>query len=136
VELVVKNLEAKGAKVIGNSIETDGTGEVSLILTMAESASSIEGVALREGKPFAGAMILLMPKNERDRPRLVRRDQSDSDGTFHLGAVLYGKYTLLALEHGWDMEWSKPEVLKPFLEKAQKLEITERQPKFVTIEVQ
>ncbi len=72
------------------------------------------GVALRNGKPFAGAMIVLVPADPVHNQILFRRDQSDSDGTFTL-SVVPGKYTLLALENGWELEWSDPAVLKPYM---------------------
>ncbi len=135
-DLVVEKIEAKGAKVAGRTIETDGTQEVSVVVTVAEGSSSIEGTVLKNGKPFAGAMVLLMPENHKDWERLVRRDQSDSDGTFRLAAILPGRYALMALENGWGVEWSKPEVLQPFLAKAQKLEIGAAQGPRVVLEVQ
>jgi Carboxypeptidase regulatory-like domain len=135
-DAVVKQIEAKGAKITGTTIETDGSQEVDLIVTVARSANAIAGVARKDGKPFAGAMILLMPENSKDWERLVRRDQSDSDGSFRLSTILPGKYALIALENGWDLEWSKPGVLQPFLAKAQKLEIGEGQIEPVALEVQ
>ena len=135
-DVVVRRIEAKGAKVTGMTIETEGSQEVSLLVTVAQVANAMDGTALKQGKPFAGAMILLIPENRKDWDRLVRRDQSDSDGTFHLATIAPGKYTLLAVEDGWEMEWSKREVLEPFLAKAQKLEIGERPMSPVTVEVQ
>jgi hypothetical protein len=135
-DVVVKKIEAKGAKVSGTTIETAGNQEVSLIVTVAEGSLAIAGTVLKNGKPFAGAMVLLMPENHKDWERLVRRDQSDSDGTFRLAAIFPGNYALIALANGWDLEWSKPEVLQPFLAKAQKLEIGEAQGSPLVLEVQ
>jgi carboxypeptidase family protein len=135
-DLAVKNIEAKGAKVAGTTITTDGSQEVSLIVTAARISGAIEGTAVKNGKVFAGAMILLMPENGKDWERLVKRDQSDSDGTFRLPNIVPGKYVLLALEKGWEMEWSKPKVLQPFLANAQKLEVGEQPLNSVTVEVQ
>jgi hypothetical protein len=135
-DFVVKKIEAKGAKVSGTTIETDGTQEVNLIVTVAQSSSMIEGTAMKNGKPFAGAMILLVPEDGTEIERRVRRDQSDSDGTFRLPMVLPGKYALMALENGWEMEWSKPEVLRPFVGKAVKMKVLEGQVQSVVVEVE
>jgi hypothetical protein len=135
-DFMVKKIDAKGAKVSGTTIETDGTQEVSLIVTVAQSSSRIEGTAMKNGKPFAGAMILLVPEDGKEMERRVRRDQSDSDGTFRLPVVLPGKYLLMALENGWEMEWSKPEVLRPFMGKAMKMEVAEGQVQPVVVEVE
>ena len=135
-DAVVKKIEAKGAEVSGTTIETDGSQEVSLTVTVAQVSNTLDGTAIKQGKPFAGAMILLMPEDGKDWERFMRRDQSDSDGTFHLATILPGKYVLFALENGWYMEWSKPEVLQPFLAKAQKLQVGEQPLSAVTLEVQ
>ena len=60
-------------------------------------------------------MILLVPQDPEHNLPLFRRDQSDSDGSFTLSLVLPGRYTLLALENGWDLQWGNATVLKPFL---------------------
>jgi hypothetical protein len=46
---------------------------------------------------------------------LFRRDQSDSDGSFNLAGIVPGKYTVVAIENGWDLEWSNPAVLQKYL---------------------
>ena len=109
----ISHVAAAGAKVTGQTLQI-GSNDVRLTVVAAKASGRVEGVALKDGKPQAGVMIVLLPE-DMDRPLLYRRDQSDSDGSFTLSAVTPGKYTVLALENGWDLEWSKPEVLKPFL---------------------
>jgi hypothetical protein len=55
---------------------------------------------------------------------LVRRDQSDSDGTFSLFNVLPGKYTVVAIENGWSLLWLKHDVMEPYLKHGQPVEVT------------
>jgi hypothetical protein len=136
LDVLIRKIDAKGAKVTDATVVTDSGQELNLLVTAARISSAITGIVTKQGKPYAGAMILLMPENGKDWKRFVRRDQSDSDGTFRVATIVPGKYSLLALEHGWDIEWSKPEVLQPFLKKAQKLEIGERQFDPVILEVQ
>ena len=106
-------IAASGAKLNGQSVQISSS-DVKLNIVAAKSSAHVEGVALKDGKPQAGVMIVLVPQ-DMERPLLYRRDQSDSDGSFALNAVTPGKYTLIALETGWDLEWSKPEVIKPYL---------------------
>jgi hypothetical protein len=136
LDLVVQKIEAKGAKVSGTTIEIDGTQDVHLVVTVTQSSRVIEGTVMKNGKSFAGAMILLIPADGKGTDRRVRRDQSDSDGTFRLATVLPGRYSLMALEQGWEMEWAKPEVLQPFLGKAMKLDVRDLPAKPVVVEVQ
>jgi len=103
------------AKPVGRTLSIQGPAPVKIALTLSAGQARITGVALKEGKPFAGAMILLVPADAGHNHVLFRRDQSDTDGAFTLASVVPGKYTLLALENGWDLEWTKPSVLKPFL---------------------
>ena len=111
----VDQVQAVGAKVSGRSFELGTTEPVRLAVEISQGLGRVEGVALREGKPAAGAMILLVPQDLQSDPSLFRRDQSDSDGTFTLAAVPPGRYTVVAIEDGWDQEWAKPSILKQWL---------------------
>ncbi len=102
-----------GAKLKGQSVQI-GSSDVKLNIVAAKSSARIEGIALKDGKPQSGVMIVLVPE-DMERPMLYRRDQSDSDGSFALNAVTPGKYTLIALGNGWELEWSKADVIKPYL---------------------
>ncbi|HLY99993.1 MAG TPA: carboxypeptidase regulatory-like domain-containing protein [Candidatus Angelobacter sp.] len=113
-DMFVRSISAADGKVTGQTVSI-GSSPAKLTVTLTQGTAKIDGVAQREGKPVSGAMILLVPQDPSSNPGLFRRDQSDSDGSFALAAVLPGKYTALALENGWEMEWSNPEVLKPFL---------------------
>jgi hypothetical protein len=37
--------------------------------------------------------------------------------------VVPGKYTLLAIVDGWDVEWTVPKQMKPYLEKGQIVQV-------------
>jgi hypothetical protein len=111
----VKNISAAGAHVTGRTIELRSGSTVNLTISTARGQGEINGIASREGKPLAGAMIVLVPADPAHNQVLFRRDQSDSDGSFTLPQVVPGAYTLLALEHGWELAWMDPEVLKNYL---------------------
>ena len=109
--------------MVGQQVEIGGSGAVRLTVTISRHLGRVDGVALRDGKPMAGAMIVLAPKDAEKNDGLIRSDQSDSDGTFSLRGVVPGRYTLLALAKGWELEWLNPEVLKPFLKAAEVVEV-------------
>jgi hypothetical protein len=68
-------------------------------------------------------MIVLVPKNaEADRDRF-RRDENDLDGSFSLNGVIPGVYTVIAIEDGWDLEWSTAAVLAQYLKRGQTIEV-------------
>ena len=52
---------------------------------------------------------------------LFRRDQSDSDGSFSLNTVIPGEYTIVAIENGWDLNWSQPGVIAHYLPQGRKI---------------
>ncbi|HKF20982.1 MAG TPA: carboxypeptidase-like regulatory domain-containing protein [Candidatus Angelobacter sp.] len=111
----LKNIFAVGARVTGRTIEVRSGATVKLAISAARGQGEIAGIASHDGKPSAGAMIVLVPADPAHNQVLFRRDQSDSDGSFTLPQVVPGAYTLLALEHGWDLAWTDPEVLKNYL---------------------
>jgi len=120
---IIGTLSATGAKVDGQTIQITGSRPVKLNITLPKNLSTVNGTARRDGQPFPGAMIVLVPENPQINLPLFRRDESDSDGTFTLHDVLPGRYRILAIENGWDLEWANPALLASRLEHAQPLEI-------------
>jgi len=124
--LFIRSIAASGAKVIGRSLQIAGSNPVRLTIAMTAGTGRVDGVALRDGKPAAGAMIVLVPQDPLHDEPLFRRDQSDSDGSFTLPAVVPGKYTVLAIENAWDLDWSNPAVLRRYLSTGESLQVEPR----------
>ena len=120
----IKKLIARGARTVGRTIEIGGGGSVQLVCTATRAAARINGVVLRDDKPFAGAMVVLVPQDPSADWLLFRRDQSDSDGTFTLPEVLPGSYTAVAIQNGFDLDWASPAVLQPYLKNGTPVEVT------------
>ncbi len=59
-------------------------------------------------------MVLLLPE-DLSRVRLMRRDQSDADGSFSLGAVQPGRYTVVAIDDGRDVTYKDANVIRGYL---------------------
>ena len=98
-----------------NAVRVAPGATLSVTVTFGADSVAVEGFAIRDGKPAAGVMIVLIPSSVNDDVELFRRDQSDLDGSFLLPNVIPGKYTAVAIENGWELEWGKPEVLAPYL---------------------
>jgi hypothetical protein len=109
-DLRVSSVEATGATVSGRTIEIPAGQPVTLVVHTAEAKCSLSGYALKNGKPLAGVMLLLVPQDPGHGTSLYHRDQSDSDGSFFMSPLFPGKYTLLAIENGWNLKWSDPAV--------------------------
>jgi len=135
-DAALSGIAATGAAVQGHSVQISGPGAVHLNLTMSQNLARIEGVALRDGKPAAGMMVVLVPQKLEDNVPLVRRDQSDSDGTFALVSVLPGKYTVVAIANGWSLQWMNPAVLQPYLKAGTPVEVGSGRKYAVNVKVQ
>ena len=119
----LRKMSVTGAKLTGRTLEI-GSSSVHIAATVGRGVAQVDGIALRGGQPFAGAMIVLVPRDAANNSPLFRRDQSDSDGTFTLPNVIPGQYTVLALANGWDLEWGNPAVLQPYLQGGEAVQIT------------
>ena len=119
----IKTASAEGGSLSGRTLDVKNSGSLKLNVTIARGEGSISGVVLREGKPMMGALVVLVPADPGHNGVLFRRDQSDSDGTFTLPLAVPGKYTLVAIENGWELEWLNPAVLKPYLAGGETVEV-------------
>lgn len=133
---ILREVSASGAKVVGQAVEISGGAPVHLVVRASEKLGRVEGTAVRAGKPEGGAMVVLVPLDAVKDASLIRRDQSDSDGTFTLPSVLPGRYTVIAIANGWDLEWRSPTVLKPYLKDGETVNVTAGGKPKVQVKVQ
>jgi hypothetical protein len=96
----------------------------------------LAGLAQLDGNPKPGVMILSSSRNPRKTSTTICAYQSDSDGTFNLRDILPGKYFLMAIDGGWDLDWANPAVLKSFHDQAQVIQIARDDSIKVTLAVQ
>lgn len=135
--VVVASLSSQDADVAGHTLVVHPGTSPTLSVTLSAGESDLNGTVKRAGKPFAGAMVVLIPNDPDNNHDLFRRDQSDLDGTFTMRSVIPGSYTILAIENGWDLEWSKPAVIAAYAKGGRKIEIGSREVNLTdAIEVQ
>jgi len=132
----IRSLASANAKTSGRSFEIATAQDVSVTINASKGNGRITGVALKKDKPAAGVMVVLAPLDLRSNPALFRRDQSDSDGTFALNFVVPGRYTLMAIEDGWDLEWADPSVLQKYIAGGESVQIAPNQKTDVSVKVQ
>lgn len=106
-----------GAGVVKSRVVALGSGAVTLTLEVAHGRGEVKGFVVQEKQPLAGAMVMLVPASfgQTGSIDLLRRDQSNSDGSFDLAGVLPGEYILLAIANGWETNWHNPATLEHFL---------------------
>ena len=123
----IRTITASGEPVRGRTVEFTGKEPLEVSLTVSRGVGKVNGVVINSDKPVSGTMVVLVPQETGDNVTLFRRDQSDSDGTFTLPDVVPGRYTVIALENGWEMEWASPEALRPYLARGTAIEISGRE---------
>ncbi|HUA96698.1 MAG TPA: carboxypeptidase regulatory-like domain-containing protein [Terracidiphilus sp.] len=113
--LDVTRLAATGASVQGRVLQI-GSARVTLTVDAAPANASIYGKVQIGGKPAPGVFVLLVPASPGAGRNAWLPNQSDSDGSFDFPHVPAGNYILVAIQQGWTLAWSRPEVLDPYLE--------------------
>ena len=131
---------------VGNQV-TVRDHPLSLVVTVGLGETRVEGFASESGASgapgdrssslgwhgVAGVMVVLAPKNKSAWPALIRRDQSDSDGSFSLRDVVPGQYIVVAIEDAWALDWAQPEVLSRYLPGGIAVTVTEQSGKTLTL---
>jgi hypothetical protein len=132
----IDKVQAVGATVSGNNMTIGSAGQVHLAVSIGQGLGRVDGVALRDAKPAAGVMIVLIPNESQNDPFRFRRDQSDSDGSFTLQEVPPGRYTLVAIENGWNQQWADPAVFKQWLGGGKSVQVAPNGKYTVEVQVQ
>jgi hypothetical protein len=101
---------------------------MTVTLSLIGSNGDVDGFAKHAGKAVSGAMVVLVPADPESHRELFRRDQSDQDGSFSLRSVIPGTYSIVAIENGWDLDWSRPGVIAHYAKQAQTVTVTEHSP--------
>jgi len=133
---IVPTMIATGAKVTRNSVEIPPGQTVHLTLGASGGSHQVDGIALKDGKPAGGIRVMLVPAEPQRNPGAFRFDQSDSDGTFSLYTVGPGKYTVLAIEDAWDLDWEKSGALDKYLSGGTAIQVGAGPQKTVEVKVQ
>ncbi len=135
-DLYLQDMAASNAKINGRLMTLAAGSAVDLAIVLGKGMGEIHGTAKLKGQGQGGTMVVLVPENAGANAVLFRRDQSDSDGTFTLSRIVPGRYSVLSIQDGWDLEWSKPDVLKPYLAKGTKVDVVAGGKYNVEVEVQ
>ncbi|MBV9887622.1 MAG: carboxypeptidase regulatory-like domain-containing protein [Acidobacteria bacterium] len=118
---------AVGVRAIGAGVDSEGIeiqpgNDVELQISAGRGAR-IRGRVMKNGAAAEGIFVALVPGRFEDANNLMRVAQSDSDGTFRMNDVVPGRYSLIAVEDGWDADWRSAEFLGRFVGGGKMLEI-------------
>ena len=114
--IYLTGLSAKGAETSGRYVIVPA-GESMLTVHAASGRASLSGLASLKGKAAVGAMVLLVPITieEPDSITFLRQDQTNTDGSFEVANVIPGQYILVAIDHGWQINWGDRSTLRQYL---------------------
>jgi hypothetical protein len=104
-------ISIEGRPISGRTIRVTAGSSIAATITIAASTVNVEGFAEKNGKASSGVMVVLVPRHPESNRELFRRDQTDLDGSFLLHDVAPGDYTVVAIENGWELDWSEPAVI-------------------------
>jgi protocatechuate 3,4-dioxygenase beta subunit len=124
----VSKLIATGAQV-GHHQITIGSNSVTLAAMLyPDRGLAVSGYAKQSGRAVPGAMIVLVPDDPANDHESFRRAQSDSDGNFVLKNVEPGRYTVVAIQDGWTLDWAQADTIHHYLPQGQVIKVTENSP--------
>jgi hypothetical protein len=124
----VVRVSTKNSEASGHTLNVAAGSSDTVSFSLAGGAVNVEGFAKRAGKAAPGAMVVLVPKDPESHRELFRRDQSDQDGSYSLGDVIPGSYTIVAIENGWDLDWSRPGVIANYAKHAKTVTVSNHAP--------
>jgi hypothetical protein len=108
-------ISAEGAKVAGRVVTV--AGPATIMLHLANTRAQLDGVARIGGEPAAGAMVLVVPAALGTAGSLtaIERAEANTDGSFRFASVTPGPYIVVAVDHGWNVDWRNSATLGQLL---------------------
>lgn len=115
-DMYLAGISMKGQTISGRSVSI-GSGSVALTLRLAQGRATVQGIVASDGAALRGAMVMLVPATfgQAGSIPILRRDQTNTDGSFLVENVIPGDYILLAIEGGWTVNWRDPSTLAGYL---------------------
>jgi hypothetical protein len=134
-DVYIQKVTVNGATYANGEVEIPRGAQVNLWMQVSKGVSKVNGIVMKDKKPFAGALVLLIPQ-DLSYCNYIPRDQSDSDGTFTLNWAAPGRYTLVAIDNGRALAYADQSVIKPYLERGRVLDIPLAKDVQAEVEVQ
>jgi hypothetical protein len=121
-DLYIKSIAVRGADYSSGILNVVEGATIQMSIIVAKGLARVNGIAVKDDKPFPGAMVLLLPQGSQ-QGGYIPRDQTDSDGTFTLNLAPPGRYTLIAIDNGRGLAYRDAAVITPYLEQGQTVDI-------------
>ena len=124
-DLVVERVRSENVDVLEEGLRVR-PGKVPLEVVLSHNAASLDGIAQDgDGKPVAGATVVLVPESSRrSRADLLRDVHTDQHGRYEITAVPPGEYKLFAWNDVEPGIWFDPEFMKGVEAKGQEVKLS------------
>jgi protocatechuate 3,4-dioxygenase beta subunit len=97
-----------------------------LEVLVSPNGGRVEGLVLKDDKPFSGATVTLIPESDRRKQeRLYKSTTTDQNGQFSLRGIAPGDYKLFAWETIEEGAYQDPESLRPYEERGKPIHVDE-----------
>jgi len=121
--LFISQIGAEGAPLEDGLLEITDGASIQLNIVASNDVGRVKGFVKNGGGPVAGVLVVLSPKQESKNPYDYRGYQTDSDGSFDYQNIPAGDYILFAVDR-FDLEYTNPEVVRPYLSLATSVHVT------------
>jgi hypothetical protein len=123
----LKSARLGGESVLETGLKvSSGQAAGSLEIVLSSPGGRVEGVVTKEGQPFGGGHVVLVPEaSRRTQMRLFKLASTDQYGRFILRGIAPGEYKLFAWEELESGAYQDPDFLKRYEDQGETLRITE-----------
>jgi hypothetical protein len=125
VPLAIAQLSADGAPVKDGVVDVTESAEVHLKILASDEMGRVKGFAMNGDQPAPAVMVVLAPAAGSGNPADYSGYQTESDGSFDYLRVPVGDYLLFAADR-LDLEFTNPDVIRPYLQSATPVHIALR----------
>ncbi len=126
-EFYLKSLRLGGESVLETGLKvSSGQAAGSLEMVISSAGGQVEGSVTKEGQPFSGARVVLVPESSRrGQTRLFKLASTDQYGHFIVRGIAPGDYKLFAWEELEPGAYQDPEFLKRYEDLGEPVRIEE-----------
>ena len=130
----VQSVRYGGQEVTEEGIDLTSGASSSLQISLSLAGAQVDGVVQgKDDKPVSGATVALVPDSK--RYSLFREARTGENGSYSLKGVAPGEYKILAWDNIETGAYQDPDFLKRYEGKADKLSLTEKEHKSVSLKV-